>query len=300
MSALALYHGQVVIPLDGRPVAIGRLPECDVLFEGWEVSRRHARIVPTPAGPLLVDRSRFGTFVNQAQVVAPMLLAPGDVIRIGRYQVKVDVAPEGLSLRGFTPPAARVGSWTARFGLSEVTGFVAALLGAWLAARAGAGRGAMVAAAVVLETIAYYAALLFRDLRFERRERERAGLAFGSREVRDVLANLGREFGVAEALDTLVLRPVCFWLGLAAAGFPWGIVGGKLVADLLFYGPVLARLHWRLGTRPQPRRDVASLRATQAMTIPTLGDLRVLEDQPGPPLPTTHDGGEPPSSRASR
>lgn len=300
MRPLALYHGQVVIPLDGRPVAIGRLPECDVLFEGWEVSRRHARIMPTPAGPLLVDRSRFGTFVNQAQVVAPILLADGDVIRIGRYQVRVAPAPEGLSLRGLTPPASRVGAWAARFGMSEVTGFLAALLGAWLAVRAGAGRAVMVAAAVVLETIAYYAALLFRDLRYERRERERAGLPFGGREVRDVVANLGREFGLAEALDTLALRPACFWLGLVAVGFPWGIVGGKLVADLLFYGPVLARLHWRLGARPEGRRDVASLRSTQAMTMPTLGDLRVLEDQPGPPLPASPDGGEPPPSRASR
>ncbi|MBK6424051.1 MAG: FHA domain-containing protein [Gemmatimonadetes bacterium] len=297
--ALALYHGQVVIPLDGRPVAIGRLPECDVMFEGWEVSRRHARIVPTPAGPLLVDRSRFGTFVNAAQVVAPLLLSAGDVIRVGRYEVRIDLAPPGLSSRASQTAGGRFASWAARFGPSEVMGAVAAVAGAWGAQRLGGGRVTMVTAAVLAETVLYYLALLLRDLRFESRERQRAGLPFGRRGVEDVLQNLIREFGTAELLDTLLLRPLAFWVGLGLVGLPAGILGGKLVADLLFYGPVLARLHWRLGSRSSAPREVAQLRSTQAMPIPTLGQLRESEDLQATTLPTTRDGGDTPRSPAS-
>lgn len=296
-APLALFHGQVVIPLDGKPIALGRLPECDVMLEGWEVSRRHARIVATPAGPLLADRSRFGTFINGAQVVSPTLLVAGDVIRIGRYEVKVDAAPAGLSSRAEQTPGGRFSAWLVRFGPSEVMGLLAAVAGAWLAQGLGAGKLGMVVAAVLLETICYYAALLLRDLRYESRERSRVGLSFGRRGTQDVIQNLAREFGRAEALDSLALRPLCFWLGLSLAPLPWGIIAGKLLADLLFYGPVLARLHWRLGagSRPEHRRDVARLRATEAVPTATLGQLRVLEQETGTStFPVAREGGEPP------
>lgn len=248
------------------------------MLEGWEVSRRHARIVPTPAGPLLVDRSRFGTFVNQAQVVAPLLLAAGDVIRIGRYEVRVDLAPAGISSRAEQTPSGRFSAWLVRFGPSEAMGAVAAVAGAWFAQGLGGGRLAMVVAAVVSETVIYYGALLARDLRYESRERQRVGLGFGRRGVEDVTQNLAREFGRAEALDSLVIRPLAFALGLALFPLPWGILLGKLVADGLFYGPVLARLHWRVGGGRRPAQDVARLRSTQAVAMPTLGELRALED----------------------
>ena len=74
---LALRSSASVRPLAGRAVAIGRLPDCDLILGGDEVSRRHARVVPTPEGPLLVDRSRFGTLLNGEQVVAPTLLRIG-------------------------------------------------------------------------------------------------------------------------------------------------------------------------------------------------------------------------------
>lgn len=296
---LALFNGLVVIPLDGRPVAIGRLPECDVMLEGWEVSRRHARIVPTTAGPLLVDRSRFGTFVNQAQVVSPVLLAAGDVIRIGRYEVRVDPAPAGLTLRGELSTSGRSARWLGRFGPSEVMGAVAAVAGAWLAQGFGGGRITMVIAAVAAETICYYAALLLRDLRYEARERRNAGLGFGRRGVEDVVQNLIREFGVAEAVDSLLLRPLAIYLGLSALALPWGVLAGKLLADLIFYGPVLGRLHWRLGSRGAPVREVASLRSTQAVSMATLGVLRMVDDAQEPnPLHSSSEGGSS-SSRSS-
>src|SRR3989449_4547359 len=64
-------------------LVFGREAGCDVVVPGKDVSRRHAEIVASPKGYLLVDSSTNGTFVNEEQVQGQRLLARGDVLRIG-------------------------------------------------------------------------------------------------------------------------------------------------------------------------------------------------------------------------
>ncbi len=89
-KATANTGGRVVSLTDGREYAIagsslvfGRDATCDVVVSGKDVSRRHAEIVQTPKGYLVVDSSTNGTFVNEARVEGQRLLARADVIRIG-------------------------------------------------------------------------------------------------------------------------------------------------------------------------------------------------------------------------
>jgi pSer/pThr/pTyr-binding forkhead associated (FHA) protein len=180
---LVLRWGTRLLPLFGHPVAIGRLPECDLALEGAEVSRRHAQIVPTPEGPLLVDRSRFGTFINGAQVVAPSLLAPGDVIRIGRHDLAVELADAGLDIR----PAWRTGlgprfaAWRRRYGLADLVGGAAAVLATLGVQHA---TGSIIAAALAgsLTEVAWICAVLLgREFRLERREAQLGGLSGSDR-----------------------------------------------------------------------------------------------------------------------
>jgi pSer/pThr/pTyr-binding forkhead associated (FHA) protein len=65
------------------------------VVSGKDVSRRHAEIVHTPKGYLVVDSSTNGTFVNDQQVQGQRILARADVIRIGEEQFRfyADVAP---------------------------------------------------------------------------------------------------------------------------------------------------------------------------------------------------------------
>ncbi|MDH4349353.1 MAG: FHA domain-containing protein, partial [Gemmatimonadota bacterium] len=72
-----LSEGTSEAALLERPLSIGRLPECDLSLAGENVSRRHAYLLPTPEGPMLVDRSQFGTWVNGERMTAPRLLADG-------------------------------------------------------------------------------------------------------------------------------------------------------------------------------------------------------------------------------
>jgi len=82
--------GRVVSLTDGREYAIagaslvfGRDATCDVVVAGKDVSRRHAEIVQTPKGYLLVDSSTNGTWINDGRVEGQRLLARADVIKIG-------------------------------------------------------------------------------------------------------------------------------------------------------------------------------------------------------------------------
>jgi pSer/pThr/pTyr-binding forkhead associated (FHA) protein len=87
--------GRVVSLTDGREYAIagaslvfGRDASCDVVVPGKDVSRRHAEIMQTPKGYLIVDSSTNGTSVNDARVEGQRLLARADVITIGEEKFR--------------------------------------------------------------------------------------------------------------------------------------------------------------------------------------------------------------------
>lgn len=97
--------GRLVSLTDGREYVIvaaslvmGREAGCDVVVPGKDVSRRHAEIVPSPKGYLLIDSSTNGVFVNDELVKGQRLLARGDVIRIGEesFRFYADSAPAGV------------------------------------------------------------------------------------------------------------------------------------------------------------------------------------------------------------
>jgi len=87
--------GRVVSLTDGREYAIagaslvfGRDASCDVVVPGKDVSRRHAEIMQTPKGYLIVDSSTNGTSVNDVRVEGQRLLARADVITIGEEKFR--------------------------------------------------------------------------------------------------------------------------------------------------------------------------------------------------------------------
>src|SRR5437667_8579630 len=103
--------GRVVSLTDGREYAIagaslvfGRDASCDVVVSGKDVSRRHAEIMQTPKGYLLVDSSTNGTSVNETRIEGQRLLARADIITIGeeKFRFYADTAAPAPS----APPPA--------------------------------------------------------------------------------------------------------------------------------------------------------------------------------------------------
>jgi pSer/pThr/pTyr-binding forkhead associated (FHA) protein len=62
---------------------MGRSTDCDVVLTNRNVSRRHAEIIESPKGYLIVDSSTNGSFVNGERVQGQRRLDRGDVIRVG-------------------------------------------------------------------------------------------------------------------------------------------------------------------------------------------------------------------------
>jgi transcriptional regulator with GAF, ATPase, and Fis domain len=83
------------VPLETRPVLLGRSSECDVTLADTKLSRRHCRLVPGEGGGWLVEdlESQAGTFVNNVRVREPVRLRPQDRIRFGSIDARVVPKP---------------------------------------------------------------------------------------------------------------------------------------------------------------------------------------------------------------
>ena len=111
-AAIGTSGGRVVSLTDGREYVItgaslvfGREAGCDVVVSGKDVSRRHAEIVHTPRGYLVVDSSTNGTFVNEEQVQGQRILARTDVIRMGEEQFRFYAEAAPLTASAAPAPA---------------------------------------------------------------------------------------------------------------------------------------------------------------------------------------------------
>ncbi len=109
--------GRLVCLTDGREyqvgaaLVIGRDASADVVVPGNEVSRRHAQIVATEQGFVLVDTSTNGTFVNGHRVEGSRVLRRADVIRVGADEFRFYGEPAGSAAPSPLPaPATEAGS----------------------------------------------------------------------------------------------------------------------------------------------------------------------------------------------
>ncbi|MDP3775774.1 MAG: FHA domain-containing protein [Gemmatimonadales bacterium] len=101
-KATTATGGRIVSLTDGREYQVlgaslkfGRDASADVVVLGGQISRRHAEIMVSPRGYILVDSSTNGTFVNGERVQNQRLLARADVIKLGEEEFRfyADVAP---------------------------------------------------------------------------------------------------------------------------------------------------------------------------------------------------------------
>jgi len=82
LAELVLPDGRRV-PIGTEPLVIGRLPECGIVLQDSNVSRRHAELRRSGEGVLLTDLgSTNGTRVN-GNPVREQLLTSGDEVNVG-------------------------------------------------------------------------------------------------------------------------------------------------------------------------------------------------------------------------
>lgn len=257
------------------PVTMGREPASTIMVEGEDVSRSHAYVLRTPQGYLLVDSSLHGTYVNGERVQAQRVLADGDVVELGgrafRFELDHrDAEPAGdarapgelpmtsqyrrkrpggawstgkvglvAAIEEHVAPGFRVKAWIKRYGLSELAGIVVAFCGSWLLTGATGNALAAAYGASVGEAIGFYGSLVAREMIQEAYAAGARRAPYGLRQMAGTWRGLFLEFGPAELLDTGVIRPLAMGLATKLFGLGFGVVTGKLMADLTFYLPVI-------------------------------------------------------------
>ena len=140
---------------------------------------------------------------------------------------------------------AKAAEWVKRYGVAEMAGLCTAVAGSF-AARALT--GSEIAAAyggAMGENLGYYGVVIGREVVQDRRAANASGRRYGLVGAGCTARNLILEFGVAEVLDSSLLRPLAMALGVRFFGRGLGIVVGKLAADLTFYVPVICAYELR-------------------------------------------------------
>jgi hypothetical protein len=257
------------------PLTIGRGPSSDIPVHSEDVSRGHAYVLRTPQGFLLVDSSLHGTYINGERVQSQRVLVDGDVVQVGNRSFRFDLrpheppAPDGVIAPGDLPETsqhprtlpweahasgkvalalalrersswrARLGTWIRRYGPSELIGIVVAFAGSWLMMAA---TGSAIAAAYggsFGEALGFYGYLLTREMMKDAYFAGARTAPYGPPQMRRTWRGLFLEFGPAELLDTGLIRPMAMGVCTRLLGWAPGVVAGKLLADLVFYLPVI-------------------------------------------------------------
>jgi len=81
-----------IFAVDSAPVTVGRGGQNDLVLDGDEfASARHARIEARRDGVWVQDLdSTNGTFLNGARVVGAERMSPGDVLRVGETDLRLE------------------------------------------------------------------------------------------------------------------------------------------------------------------------------------------------------------------
>jgi predicted component of type VI protein secretion system len=78
----------------GRPLRIGRAPDCQVRPQHDQVSRHHCEIFFSLAGFMVKDcGSRCGTFIDERRIDQPIRLSDGQKLRVGPFSFLAVLPP---------------------------------------------------------------------------------------------------------------------------------------------------------------------------------------------------------------
>jgi hypothetical protein len=135
---------------------------------------------------------------------------------------------------------ARIREWLRRYGPAEVLSLLATVGAAAATAHAGGSGVAIALAATWAGNVAYFGLILLQDVWRTRQQ-------LGAQSRAYTLSTFGRnvralvvEFGAAEALDSLVIRPMLmYWLPRWLHSVPQGVLVAKFAADITFYVPAI-------------------------------------------------------------
>lgn len=133
----------------------------------------------------------------------------------------------------------RFSLWRKRFLLAELCGASLAVLASYLTNHFTHNAILAAYAGSIGDTIGFYTPVIIQDAMAMRKELLTKAKPFNGRAVFRLIRNMLLEFGPAELVDSIFLRPLfMYYLPILLHNYPLGILAGKLAGDIAFYIPV--------------------------------------------------------------
>ena len=98
----------------------------------------------------------------------------------------------------------------------------------------------------IFESIAYYGFILTRDVIETKKKYSKEKRKYTTKSFLKNIRNLFLEFGLAEIMDTLIIRPFFLYVcPIVLGSVTIGTLVGKYIADILFYIPTIISYEMR-------------------------------------------------------
>jgi len=140
---------------------------------------------------------------------------------------------------------ARIREWIWRYLPAELVSIAGTLVPALMLAGTNASRMDIALAGTWGGNIGYFGTILLRDVLKTRRRLRVTGHRYSGASSLKNLRDLLIEFGVAELLDSFLIRPaLMYWLPVWTGSLTWSLIAAKFLADLTFYLPAIFFYEW--------------------------------------------------------
>ena len=158
--------------------------------------------------------------------------------------------------------ALKVRESVVRYAPAEICGTVTALIAAYAVLNTTDSLALAAVSGTIGENIGYYGAISARELMaYWRMHHGHGRFRRGWLTAAHALRGMMVEFGLAEALDSLVVRPSLFYtvpLFLGQERYALGLLIAKLAADVVFYGVAIAG--WEMRKRYIDKAPIIEVR----------------------------------------
>ena len=142
---------------------------------------------------------------------------------------------------------AKIKGWVQRFLPAEVVGTIVAIVVSSIAHYYTNNLVIAAYAGSVCETIAFYTTIIIHDALIASKQLKEEGKTLTFRSFVYLLRNILLDFGLAELMDSLLLRPFCMYIfPIWLRNYPLGILAGKIASDIVFYLPVIISYELRI------------------------------------------------------
>jgi hypothetical protein len=131
---------------------------------------------------------------------------------------------------------AQLRAWARRYGASEIAGALAAYIGYFTVLGMTQNPVASAYGGSIGESLGFFGVLIVREIAADQDRAKRRLTSYGRGQLSATIHGLFVEFGPAELLDVALIGPLAMGVASYYLGPGIGILVGKLVSDVSFYG----------------------------------------------------------------